>query len=106
MLEASEAKRCGDEQTRSRAQKQVDCFTSQLNESNPILTEISNAMTEEGLCRDKYETLIALGDNTAALGWKTKMKAASQRKQEWNQRLMDGSARYEQLMRSLREAAD
>lgn len=106
MLEASEAKRRGDEKSRNRAQKRVDCFTSQLNESNPILTEISNAMTSEGLCRDKYEASKALGHNEAALDWKTQMEAASQRKQEGNQRLMDCSARYEQLMRSIREAAE
>ena len=48
MREVSEAKSCGDERRRSYAQQMVDCFTSQLNDSNPILTEISDAMTADG----------------------------------------------------------
>jgi hypothetical protein len=106
MLEASEAKRCGDEKRRSHVQKRVDCFTRQLNESNPILTEISNAMTTEGVCKEKYESANAMDDVEAAAEWKSKMEAAGQQKQEWNQKLMECSARYEQLMRAIREAAE
>ena len=106
MLEVSEAKRCGDEKRRSRAQRRVDCFTNQLNESNPILTEISNAMTEEGVYKDKYEAATEVGDDEAALSWKKNMEVARKTKEEWNQKLMDCSARYEQLMRSIREATE
>ena len=106
MLEASDAKRCGDEKRRSRAQERVECFTSQLNESNPILTEISNAMTEEGLYKDKHEAAKAEGDDDMAKAWKNKMEAACRKKQDWNKKLMDCSARYEQLMRAIRESTE
>ena len=49
----SDATEVGDEKLAAYAQRMVDNFTDQMNEANPILTEISDAMTDEGKCRDK-----------------------------------------------------
>ena len=106
MLEVSEARNCEDGSRMSYAQKRVDCFTSQLNESNPILTEISDAMTLEGSCKQEIELAEARGDMASAASWKTKLEEASQRKQTGNLKLMECSARYNQLMKSIREAAE
>lgn len=106
MLEVSEANRCGDEQRSIYAQNRIDCFTSQLNDSNPILTEISDAMTMEGSCKLEMELAMSDGDTEGAAVWKEKMEAASERKQVGNSKLMECSARYNQLMRSLRKAAE
>jgi hypothetical protein len=106
MREAADAKRVGDETKNTLAQKRVDCFTSQLNDSNPILTQISDAMTEEGRFLQNMEAALLLGDETTAASWKEKMEAASQRKQEGNSKLMTCSAQYEAMMRSIREASE
>ena len=106
MREAAEAKLSGDETKKALAQRQVDCFTSQLNDSNPILTEISNAMTDEGRFLQKMEAALQLGDETAAASWKEKMEDASERKQQGNAKLMTCSAKYEAIMRTIREASE
>jgi hypothetical protein len=108
MLEASEAKCRGDEKRYTYAQKRIDCFTRQLNDSNPILTEISDAMTKEGVYKQQMELAESHGDSeaAAAASWKKKMEAAGKRKQAGNAKLMECSARFETLMRSLREAAE
>jgi hypothetical protein len=106
MREATDAKREGDETRSTLAQKRVDCFTSQLNDSNPILTKISDAMTEEGRCLQEMEAAVLLGDGAAAASWKEKMEAANKRKQEGNSKLMSCSAQYEAMMRSIREASE
>ena len=49
MLEASNAKANGDSYGYVFAQRKVQLFTEQLNESNPLLTAISDAMTKEGV---------------------------------------------------------
>ena len=103
MLEVSEAKLNGDEKTRIHAQKKVDCFTSQLNDSNPILTQISDAMTMEGICKEQMESELACGNTEAATSWKNKMEEAGESKIAGNRRLMECSARYQEVMRKLRE---
>ena len=101
--EATRAKLAGDEHAQAYAQKMVDCFTDQLNESNPILTEISNAMTLEGFCRDKMEHAQVQADSQGVDMWRSKMSKASGRKADANQKLMECSARYQKIMRSIRE---
>jgi hypothetical protein len=103
MLEVSNAKAAGDEKRRLQAQKRVDCFTDQLNESNPILTQISDAMTEEGNCIMYMKTAEAKGDDDAVEYWKKKKLAAEQSKVEGNEKLMECSHRYDQMMKALRE---
>jgi peptidoglycan hydrolase CwlO-like protein len=113
MLDVSVAKACGDKALALYSEKRVECFTAQLNESNPILTEISNAMTEEGMCQEQLKSARACVARTDDAGgsaeeevtqWTARMEAAKQRKLEGNRKLMECSARYEKRMRSIREA--
>lgn len=103
MTEVSEAKLNGDEKRKAFAQQKVDFFTNQLNESNPILTDISNAMTEEGDCKEKWTNYARLGDEDGAARWKERMEKASRKKAEGNVRLLSVSSKYMNLMKSLRE---
>jgi len=70
--------------------KMVEAFTAQLDESNPILTAISDAMTAEG-------EALALGDGEAATRW-------SLEKTKGQDDLQTISTKYKALMRKLREA--
>lgn len=96
----------GDDAKFVTAQKRVDCFTGQLNDSNPILTEISDAMTEEGRCKVLMEAAILIQDQNTADSWRKLMDLASQRKHEGNAKLMACSAHYEAMMRSIRETCE
>lgn len=101
MLEVAEAKQAGDVARCEYAQSMVDCFTNQLNESNPVLTEISDAMTEEGHCRDKMEGAVTEEDVEF---WKMKMELAALAKQAGNEKLMECSSKYKDLMKAIRES--
>lgn len=103
MQEASDALDAGDEELAKYAQTMVDFFTEQLNESNPILTQISDAMTEEGKCKERMTAMLAANDLKAAEMWREKMDAAAALKQNGNEKLMACSGRYNSLMKSLRE---
>ena len=103
MEEVTRAREAGDPDGESYGQTMVDYFTSQLSESNPILTEISDAMTLEGLCKEQVQ-LLAQSDPAQALEWKRKMDEAAAQKQRGNERLMECSARYNTLMKNLRES--
>jgi hypothetical protein len=101
MMEVVHAKAAGDENRRAYAQAMVDCFTDQLNESNPILTEISEAMTEEGHCRDK---MMRHADSESGVQmWRDKMEAAARAKEAGNDKLMKCSSKYKELMKAIRE---
>jgi thioredoxin-like negative regulator of GroEL len=102
MQEVADARDTGDLERQQYAQKMVDYFTEQLNESNPILTEISEAMTEEGHCQEKLSALMDQNQPKQAATWKAKMEAAAERKRHGNARLMECSARYNDLMKSIR----
>jgi hypothetical protein len=103
MREVSETTVAGDEKRRILAQNMVDCFTNQLNESNPILTDISNAMTEEGICLTHLKAAQSMGDASSIDLWQAKMSVATRKKIDGNERLMECSYRYKQMMRALRE---
>ena len=104
MHEASVAKLKGDHARYAFEQKRVDCFTNQLNDSNPILTEISDVMTEEGRCQLLMDAAILQNDASTTEFWREQMEKASQRKQIGNAKLMACSAQYEAMMRSIRES--
>lgn len=104
MNEVANARDDGDLEREQYAQKMVDYFTQQLNEANPILTEISEAMTEEGRCQEKMSALVSEMKIDEAATWKEKMEAAAERKRLGNYRLMECSARYNDLMKSIRES--
>jgi len=48
MLKAEDARSTGPKKKEEFAQKEVTTLTDQMNESNPVLTDITDAMTEEG----------------------------------------------------------
>lgn len=97
---------CGDEKRRLYAEKRVECFTEQLHDSNPILTQISDAMTEEGECQAEMEAAILRGDQGESELWRKRMKEASLKKEHGNEMLMKCSARYAKRMKSIREEAE
>lgn len=104
--ELMEARLSRDTLRESYAEKRVQCFTDQLNDSNPILNEISDAMTEEGDCKAAMDAAILRGDDKAARVWEKRMTSASVRKQEGNAKLMECSARYSRVMKAIRQASD
>ena len=59
MVEVSQAKASGDDERQTFAQTMVDVFIAQLNESNPILTEISDAMTLEGNLKTQLDRALS-----------------------------------------------
>jgi hypothetical protein len=105
MQEVSESMEMGDIARQRYAEQMVEAFTRQLNEANPILTAISDAMTDEGRILEAFEKAVSShcpDDEIAAL--QAKMTEASKRKQAGNEALMECSARYNAIMKSLREA--
>jgi hypothetical protein len=103
MTEVAEAKLSNDEKRLAFAQEKVNCFTEQLNESNPILTDIASAMTEEGECTEIMNHASRTGDEVEKAKWKERMESASQKKAEGNFRLLAVSSKYMNLMKNLRE---
>lgn len=99
-----EAKRKGDHQGLLYAEERVACFTNQLNEANPLLTEISDAMKEEGECKGEIEIAILLRDEERSKEWTEKLERASRKKEIESSKLMQCSARYAKLMKELRES--
>lgn len=81
----------GDKEMAAYYGQMVDTFTEQLEESNPILTLISDAMTEEG-------EALAKGDVETAL----RCKGEKERGQET---LMEISTKYNNIMKKIREKA-
>lgn len=106
MLAASNAKRDGDTKEYQFAQRKVQLFTDQLNESNPLLTEISDAMTGEGIARDNITLAIKRGKKDEAKEWKRVMDEEAAAKSFANDQLMECNMKYQRLMRELRESQD
>ena len=106
MVQASQGKADGDEARSGYAQRLVDLFTAQLDESNPILTEISDAMTMEGELKMKLERAEKLGDEEAVETMKAQLAEASKRKADGNVKLMRCSSKYKEMMRTLRESQE
>lgn len=98
MADVAQAKAEGNERKRVYAQQMVECFTAQLNEANPILTEISDAMTKEGNYRQQL-----LEKGTDRPDMEKKIQQARERKEAGNRRLMECSAKYKKLMKTIRE---
>lgn len=96
------AQRKGEKANAIIAQCRVSCLTSQLNDSNPILSEISDSMTEESTYQMQMETAHSVGDQKMFTFWRARFEQAGRKKREANAKLMACSARYEKLMRSIR----
>jgi 4-hydroxyphenylpyruvate dioxygenase-like putative hemolysin len=102
MLEVSNAKAKSDDVGYKFAQRKVELFTEQLNESNPLLTEISDAMTKEGMARDKL-----LGEEASVQDkekWQLVVEQESLAKACANEKLMQCNLKYQMLMKNLRES--
>eukprot|EP00978_Attheya_sp_CCMP212_P013562 scaffold34042_cov53-Attheya_sp.AAC.2 len=115
-----------NQQSRTRrelqfAKEMVQLFTDQLNESNPILTELSDAMTQEGVARAalllEITTSAMTSDDdsdymtTAAAAarrqmWESHLKDAQDAKAMGHEKLMLCSSKYKTLMKELREQHD
>lgn len=106
MLDLSQARTANDADAAALAQRKVDIFTDQLNEANPILTEISDAMTEEGLALIALQEALARGDLETAAEFETKKEMAGATKIASNEKLMACSSKYNNLMKSLRVNAN
>lgn len=102
MLDLSQARTASDADAANLAQRKVDIFTDQLNEANPILTEISDAMTEEGFALTALQEALARGDLETAAEFEAKRKLAGVTKIASNEKLMACSSKYNSLMKSLR----
>merc|ERR1712032_1403239 len=87
--EKDAAEREGNELGAEKAGKMVDAFTAQLDESNPVLTSISDAMTAEGAALEK-------GDHEGAKRWAAE-------KAKGNEELQRISSKYNGIMRAIRE---
>eukprot|EP00657_Telonema_sp_P-1_P000571 TRINITY_DN1108_c0_g1_i1.p1 TRINITY_DN1108_c0_g1~~TRINITY_DN1108_c0_g1_i1.p1 ORF type:complete len:667 (+),score=243.27 TRINITY_DN1108_c0_g1_i1:142-2142(+) len=90
-----------DDKAASLAQRKIDLFTGQLDQANPILTDISDAMTAEG---DALTALLTCApEERAAL----EAEAATQlaKKNDGSERLKVLSARCAADMARLREEA-
>ncbi|GBG32026.1 4-hydroxyphenylpyruvate dioxygenase [Hondaea fermentalgiana] len=103
MLEVEAGVQAGDMARAEKARQRVDIFTKQLNESNPILTAISDAMTAEA---EALEALEALGqaeskDADAAAKLRELADKHAQDKLNGNKQLQDLSKHYAELMESL-----
>ena len=105
MSEGQAAKLRGDQIQQAYAEKRVALFTEQLNESNPILTEISDCMTAEGRIR---EQMMLLQDNQEKDNQETinslreQMDVYASAKLDANKKLMECSSKYNLLMKELR----
>ncbi|CAK9067416.1 unnamed protein product [Durusdinium trenchii] len=85
----AEAEAAGKPQLARYYGSMVDAFTSQLEESNPVLTAISDAMTAEGEALEQ-------NDRPSAQRY-------AEEKAKGQDRLQEISGKYKQLMRRLRE---
>ena len=106
LSERAAAMQCGDDAGRLYAERRVECLTDQLNESNPILTEISDAMTEEGVFQAEMVASLLRGDRREGAVWRERMDTAGAKKRSGNAKLMECSARFARRMKRLREAAE
>jgi hypothetical protein len=106
MLAVSNAKRDGDTKEYEFAQRKVQLFTDQLNESNPLLTEISDAMTREGVARDNITLAIKRGKKEEAKEWEKVMNEEAAAKSFANDQLMECNMKYQHLMKELRESQE
>ena len=104
MVEVSQAKASGDDERQAFAQTMVDVFTAQLNESNPILTEISDAMTLEGNLKTQLDRALSNNDLDEVQSLRLKLDEAGKAKAAGNKKLMECSTKYKMQMRALRES--
>jgi 4-hydroxyphenylpyruvate dioxygenase-like putative hemolysin len=107
MRECDDAAASGQTKNMEYAEKQISILTHQLDESNPVLTMISDAMTAEGACVEELAAIAT--DLSAAANKRRKVLNAEVEKQQaqkeaGNQKLQDVSQRHKDQMSAIREA--
>jgi len=105
MMDVRDARKVGDTKKMETANLRVKTFTDQLNEANPILTDISDAMTAEGDFKDAADFALKNGDKAKAEELLAKAKVEMEKKLEGNQRLMVCSSKYNTIMKEIRGRA-
>merc|ERR1711988_1141300 len=100
--EVKDARAAGDARKLELAQRKVAVFTDQLNESNPILTGISDAMTLEGDLLEQAEALRQNGGASADIEALVGQAASwRQKKESGNVLLQQCSAKYGEIMKRI-----
>jgi len=96
-----EAKKLGDKARESTASRMIEIFTEQMNESNPILTDISDAMTAEADILELLRT--AEGEEKKKL--LVDLEVQLKKKEDGQGRLKITSTHYKEVMQKLREGS-
>jgi hypothetical protein len=97
MQDVKDCTLAGDSSGVENANTRVSVFTDQLNEANPILTDISDAMTAEG----KFVDMLAgCEDSEKKKELEAKRDEQAEKKKIGNERLMECSLKYRNIMRS------
>jgi len=81
----------------------IDIFTNQLNDSNPVLTSISDAMTEEARCLEQLETPGLSEDEKKLI--REKISHWNSLKNEGQNKLMSVSNAYRVKMAEVRNSS-
>eukprot|EP01065_Artemidia_motanka_P007933 TRINITY_DN1396_c0_g6_i1.p1 TRINITY_DN1396_c0_g6~~TRINITY_DN1396_c0_g6_i1.p1 ORF type:complete len:726 (+),score=337.87 TRINITY_DN1396_c0_g6_i1:66-2180(+) len=100
MRKVDGAKKDGNGKVLAVAEKEVETLTAQMNESNPILTEISDAMTEEG---ETLEVIEATADPKARERLMEKVQKFRKLKEAGQDKLKEVSERYKKAMATIRQ---
>lgn len=101
MMELEKAIESKQEKSINLAHRKVKAFTDQLDESNPVLTEISDAMTAEGDARAE----LAVAPTADQPRIQALVDSAEKAKTGGNDKLQLISDRYKALLGSLRDEA-
>jgi len=101
MAQIQAAADLGDTRGEKHAREKVALLTRQMNESNPILNEISEAMNQEGDASDKLVAPLVNAEQRAALERDTEL--AREKKRDATSRLQGLSDEYARRMRSLED---
>jgi len=102
MNKLTDATKHSDEKLIGQYKKMIEIFTSQLNASNPVLTKISDAMTEEARALEELQTPGISDEEKKRVDDKIKHWKAV--KNEGQNQLMEVSNNYCQQMATLRTA--
>eukprot|EP00729_Bicosta_minor_P006528 gene6528-10749_t len=105
-LEDAELLPAGEALTKDKiaiATEKIMLFTTQLEESNPVLTEISDAMTAEGTALDKFAAASTKEAKEAAQAEFDQFKLV---KEAGNKKLQGISFKFKNMARALRERGE
>ena len=100
MLEIDNATTSGDPKALDVAQRQMQCLTHQLDESNPVLTQIADGGTAEA---EAQEAINAAKTPAAKSKAENELAAAQAMKTSGSDQLKEISARHASEMKAIRE---